>query len=64
MAKEEKRVVQFEINDNVKKMTITGEDKDQRVVMREELSEEELDEVSGGGKLGRIFSRIRCPKKQ
>ncbi|MCR5574760.1 MAG: bacteriocin [Bacteroidaceae bacterium] len=62
MAKEEKRVVQFEINDNVKKMTITGEDKDQRVVMREELSEEELDEVSGGGKLGSIFSRIKRPK--
>lgn len=64
MAKEEKRVVQFEINDNVKKMTITGEDKDQRVVMREELSEEELDEVSGGGNLGSIFSRIKRPKKQ
>ena len=63
MAKEEKRVVQIEINDNVKKMIITGEDKDQRVVMREELSEEELDEVSGGG-LGSIFSRIRYPKKQ
>jgi bacteriocin-like protein len=63
MAKEEKRVVQFEINDNAKKMAITGEDKD-RVVMREELSEEELDEVSGGGTLGSIFSKLKCPKKQ
>lgn len=64
MAKEEKRVVQIEINDNVKKMTITGEDKDQRVVMREELSEEELDDVSGGLRLGDIIRKMKCPKKQ
>ena len=46
----EKRVVQIEIDDNVKKLTITGEDKDQQVVMREEISNEDLENVTGGGK--------------
>ena len=44
----EKRVVQIEIGDNVKKVTITGEDKDQKVVMKQELSEDELDQATGG----------------
>ena len=48
--KKEKRVVQIEIDDNVKKLTITGEDKDQQVVMREEISNEDLENVTGGGK--------------
>ena len=41
--KKEKRVVQIEIDDDVKKLTIEGVDKDQQVVMREEISDEELD---------------------
>ena len=44
----EKRVVQIEIDDSVKKLTITGEDKDQQVVMREEISDEDLEIVTGG----------------
>lgn len=48
--KKEKRVVQIEIDDNVKKLTITGEDKDQQVVMREEISNEDLENVTGGVK--------------
>ena len=47
-SKKEKRVVRIEIGDNVKKVTITGEDKDQKVVMKQELSEDELDAVTGG----------------
>ena len=43
-----KRVVQIEIDDQVKKLAVEGVDKDQQVVMREELSEEELDSVAGG----------------
>ena len=48
MEKKEKRVVQIEIDDVVKKLTIEGVDKDARLVMREELSDDELDQVAGG----------------
>ena len=43
-----KRVVSFEIDDNVKKVTITSEDSNQQVVMRQELNEDDLDSVTGG----------------
>lgn len=43
-----KRVVQIEIDDQVKKLTIEGTDKDAQVVMREELSDDDLDNVTGG----------------
>ena len=60
-SKKEKRVVRIEIGDNVKKVTITGEDKDQKVVMKQELSEDELDAVTGGtrGSRGPV-----CKKKR
>ena len=48
MDKKEKRVVQIEIDDSVKKLTIEGIDKDQQVVMREEITDDELDNVAGG----------------
>lgn len=48
MATNEKRVLSFEIDNDVKKVTVTGEDKDQQVVMRKELSGDELDSVVGG----------------
>ena len=44
----EKRVVQIEIDDSVKKLTIMGEDKDQQVVMKEELDDDNLNQVAGG----------------
>lgn len=44
----EKRVVQIEIGDDVKKVTITGEDKDQKVVMKQEINEDELELATGG----------------
>ena len=48
MEKKEKRVVQIEIDDQVRKLTVEGMDKDAQVVMREELSDDELDNVAGG----------------
>jgi hypothetical protein len=58
--KKEKRVVQIEIDDNVKKLTITGEDKDQQVVMKEELDDDKLDQVAGGGQW--CYRQGRCPR--
>ena len=48
MEEKAKRVVQIEIDDQVKKLTIEGVDKDAQVVMRQELSDNELDNVAGG----------------
>ena len=48
MEKKEKRVVQIEIDDQVRKLTVEGIDKDAQVVMRQELSDDELDSVAGG----------------
>ena len=48
MEEKAKRVVQIEIGDQVKKLTVEGVDKDQQVVMRQELSDEDLDSVAGG----------------
>jgi hypothetical protein len=50
MEEKAKRVVQIEIDDQVKKLTIEGVDKDAQVVMKQELSDEELDGVAGGYK--------------
>ena len=43
-----KRLVNIEIEDDVKRLTITGQDEHDQVVMREELSDKELDNVTGG----------------
>lgn len=48
MATNEKRVLSFEIDNDVKKVTVTGEDKDLQVVMRKELNEDDLNAVTGG----------------
>ena len=44
----DKRVLQVEIDNNVKKVDITGKDADDKVVMRQELSEDDLDQIAGG----------------
>jgi hypothetical protein len=49
METKNKRIVNIEISDEVKRLTIEGLNKDQQVVMREELSDDELDNVAGGG---------------
>ena len=44
----DKRVLSIELDEDVKKVSITGLNSDEKVVMRQELSEDELDQVTGG----------------
>ena len=53
--KKEKRVLNIELDDDVKKVSITGLGDDETVVMKEELSEEELDLATGGTFRPEIF---------
>ena len=46
--KKEKRVLNNELDDDVKKVSITGLGDDETVVMSEELDEEDLDLATGG----------------
>ena len=46
--KKEKRVLTIELDDNVKKVSITGLGDDNQVVMAQELNEEELEQATGG----------------
>ena len=46
--KKEKRVLQIELEDDVKKVSITGKNGNEQVVMRQELDEDDLDQVAGG----------------
>ena len=48
MEENKKRVVNIEIEDDVRRLTITGQDEHDNVVMREELSDDDLDTVTGG----------------
>lgn len=47
--KKEKRVLSIELDDDVKKVSITGLGDDENVVMKQELDEDELDQATGGG---------------
>ena len=53
----DKRVLQVEIDNNVKKVDITGKDADDKVVMRQELNEDDLDQIAGGLPHCVFFSR-------
>ena len=44
----DKRVLRVELNDDVKKVSITGKDSEEKVIMRQELNENELDQITGG----------------
>lgn len=44
----DKRMLQVELDDNVKKVAITGVDADDKVVMRQELNEDDLEQITGG----------------
>ena len=46
--KKQKRVLTIELDENVKKVSITGLGDDETVVMKQELSEDELDQATGG----------------
>ena len=57
--KKEKRVLTVELDDDVKKVSITGLGDDDKVVMMQELNEEDLDEATGGASVH--TPRKRCP---
>ena len=46
--KEGKRVLTIELDENVKKVSITGLGDDETVVMKQELDEDDLDNAAGG----------------
>ena len=46
--KKQKRVLTIELDENVKKVSITGLGDDETVVMKQELNEEDLDQATGG----------------
>ena len=74
--KKEKRVLKVELDDDVKKVSITGLGDDDKVVMMQELSEEDLDEATGGfgvdtpldsyfdGDCPRYEQYFRCPQDE
>ena len=58
-----KRIVNIEIDNEVRKPTIEGQNMDQQVVMREELSDDELNAVAGGD-LSDYFAKMKCKTKK
>ena len=55
--KKEKRVLTIELDNNVKKVSITGLGDDNQVVMAQELNEEELEQATGGQRERRSHQR-------
>jgi hypothetical protein len=51
--KNAKRLVTIELEDEVKKLSITGMNSDEQVLMSRELGEDLLDQVAGGQREGR-----------
>ena len=45
----EKRVLNIELDNDVKKVSITGTNGEEQVVMRQELNEDDLEQATGGG---------------
>ena len=43
-----KRVLSIELDNDVKKVSITGRDSEEKVVMRQDLDEDDLEQVTGG----------------
>jgi len=46
--KKEKRVLNIELNNDEKEVSITANDADEQVVMKKELSEDDLNQATGG----------------
>ena len=44
----DKRVLQVELDNNVKKVSITGLDADEKVDLRQDLDEDDLNQIDGG----------------
>jgi hypothetical protein len=52
-------VLNIELSNEVKKISITGKDGDEKVVMRQELSEDDLEQATGGIDLGKIQAGLQ-----
>ena len=48
--KKDKRVLNIELCNDVKKVSITGVNSEEKVVLKQELNEEDLDNVAGAGR--------------
>ena len=63
----DKRVLHIALDDEVKKVSITGINSDEKVVMRQELSEDELKLATGGGLFPDVYCKgpdiIRLPNR-
>lgn len=46
--KNNKRMLQVELDGSVKKVSITGLDADEKVVLRQDLDEDDLNQIDGG----------------
>ena len=53
--KKEKRVLRIELDDDVKKGSITGKNGEEQVVMSQELNEDDLDQVAGGQPISQYY---------
>ena len=64
------RVLSIELNNNVKHVSITGKDSEENVVMRQELTEDDMNHATGGGLRIQNFlyhegvdENVNCPEK-
>ena len=57
--KKDKRVLNIELSDEVKHVSITGKNGDEQVVMRQELNEDDL-ELAAGGIIRHLNVDCRC----
>ena len=57
----EKRVLSIELDNDVKKVSITGIDSNEKVVMRQELDEDDLEQATGGTTCFRATSTAMEP---
>ena len=59
----EKRILNIELTDDVKRVSITAKNAADQVVMRQELSDDDLDQATGGDRGGRAGRHcfVHCP---
>ena len=59
----EKRVLRLELDDDVKRVSITAKNANGQVVMKQELSDDDLDQATGGDRGGRAGRHcfVHCP---
>ena len=53
--KKEKRGLRIELDDDVKKVSIIGKNGEDKVVMSQELNEDDLDQVAGGQAITSLY---------